>query len=275
VKRHWGKAIVGIAITALLLWWALAEVTFSGVWANIRTGNMWLLAAAVFVATFGFVIRALRWKVLLTPVKADTTLRSRLAGVSIGFMANNVLPARVGEFARAYAFSRLEPVSASAAFGSLVVERFLDGVALLLFLVLPVFLPGFPMDGALATGTGGVMLRAGVAAVAVVLVALVVMAVWPRAFVRLAERGAHLLPAAFAQRMLGGLEAFLGSVAIMRDARLLALGLAWSLFFWAWHAASFWIGMLAFGIDTGLAAALFTLAVVGFGVALPSGPVTL
>jgi uncharacterized protein (TIRG00374 family) len=272
VRKHWGKALVGIVVTVLLLWWALAEVTFSEVWANIRTGNMWLLAASVFVATFGFLIRALRWRVLLTPVKADTTLRSRFAGVSIGFMANNVLPARVGEFARAYAFSRLEPVSASAAFGTLVVERFLDGVALLLFLVLPVFLPGFPMAGALASGTGGVLLRAGVVAVAVVLVALVVMAVWPRTFVRLAERGARVLPGAGAQRILGGLDAFLGSVAIMRDARLIALGLAWSLFFWAWHAASFWLGMLAFGIDTGFASALFTMSVVGFGVALPSAP---
>jgi len=272
VRRHWGKAIVGIIITGLLLWWALADVTLSEVWSNIRLGNMWLLLASVFVATFGFLIRAIRWHVLLTPVKADTTLRSRFAAVSIGFMANNVLPARVGEFARAYAFSRLEPVPASAAFGTLVVERFMDGVVLLLFLVLPVLLPGFPTEGALSTGTGGLLLRAGAIAVAAVLLALVVMAVWPRTFVRVVESVVRILPAALARPIVDGLEAFLGSVAIMRDPKLLSLGLAWSLFFWSWHGISFWLGMLAFGIDTGFASAIFTEAVVGFGVALPSAP---
>ncbi|HSH75547.1 MAG TPA: lysylphosphatidylglycerol synthase transmembrane domain-containing protein [Longimicrobiales bacterium] len=270
--KHWGKALVGVLVTVLLLWWALADVTFSEVWANLRVGNVWLLAAAVFVATFGFFIRALRWKVLLTPVHPSTRLRSRFAAVSIGFMANNILPARVGEFARAYAFGRLEPVSVSAAFGSLVVERFMDGVVLLLFLLLPVLTPGFPTGGALSTGAGGAVLRAGLAAVAVVLLALVVMAVWPRTFVRVAEGVAHLLPRAIERPIVDGLEAFLGSIAIMRDPKLLALGFGWSFFFWSWHGISFWLAMLAFGIDTGFVSAIFTEAVVGFGVALPSAP---
>jgi glycosyltransferase 2 family protein len=272
VRRHWGKALVGILITGVALWWALKDVTFSDVWANIRVGNLWLLTASILVATSGFVIRALRWKILLTPVKADTTLRSRVGAVAIGFMANNILPARVGEFARAYAFSRLEPVSASAAFGTLVVERFMDGLILLLFLVIPVFLPGFPTGGALSTGTGGTLLRAGVVAVTIVLIALIIMAVWPRAFVRGAEWVAGFLPDAVARPIVGGLESFLQSVAIVRDPKLLTLGFAWSLFFWTWHGVSFWLGMLAFGIDTGFVSAIFTEAVVGFGVALPSAP---
>ena len=270
--KHWGKLLAGIVITVLMLWWALAGVAFADVWANIRTGNPWLLLASVSVATFGFFLRALRWKILLAPVKPDTKLRSRFAGVSIGFMANNILPARVGEFARAYAFSRLEPVTASAAFGTLVVERFMDGVVLLLFLVLPIFAPSFPSDGALASGTGGRVLRAGVAAVGVVLLALVIMAVWPRAFVRVAHGVARFLPKSLTTPVLSGLDAFLGSIAIMRDPKLLALGFVWTLLFWSWHGISFWLGMLAFGIDTGFVSAIFTEAVVGFGVALPSAP---
>ena len=82
--KHWGKALFGLLVTVLLLWWALADVAFSEVWDNMRRGNLWLLFASVSVATFGFFIRALRWKVLLAHVKADTALRSRFAGVSIG-----------------------------------------------------------------------------------------------------------------------------------------------------------------------------------------------
>lgn len=272
MRRHLGKTVVGLAVTAVLLWWVLRDVSFAEVWAQIRQGNLLLLGASVFVATFGFFIRALRWKVLLAGVKKDTRLRSRFAGVSIGFMANNLLPARVGEFARAYAFSRMEPVSASAAFGSLVIERVLDGIVLLLFLIVPVLTPGFPTSGALSSGWGLVMLRGAVLGVGVVLAALAVMAIWPRGFVRAAERAAMLLPRSVARPVVDALEAFMGSIAILRDPKLLSLGLLWTLAFWTWHGVSFWLGMLAFGIDTGFVSAIFTEAVVGFGVALPAAP---
>jgi uncharacterized protein (TIRG00374 family) len=272
VRGHWGKLVLGLVITVVLLWFALNDVEFAEVWANIRSGNIWLLTAAVAVATFGFFIRALRWKVLLAPVRAETRLRSRFAGVSIGFMANNLLPARVGEFARVYAFSRLEPVTASAALGTLVVERFMDGVVLLLFLVLPVFSEGFPEGGALSSGTGAAVLRAGVITVVIVLAVLVVLAAWPKTFSRIAHRCERVLPQSVRRRVLGGLDSFLASFAIMRNPRLLALGFAWTLGFWFYHGISFWLAMLAFDIHTGFMSAIFTEALVGFGVALPAAP---
>jgi uncharacterized protein (TIRG00374 family) len=199
-------------------------------------------------------------------------LRSRFAGVSIGFMANNILPARVGEFARAYAFSRMEPITASAAFGTLVVERFMDGAVLLLFLILPIFTEGFPEGGALSGGTGGTILRAGVIAVVIVLLVLIVLAAWPKAFARGAHASARFMPKSVATPLLAGLDAFLDSLAIMRNPRLLALGFAWTIAFWAWHGISFWLGLLAFDIHTGFISAIFTEALVGFGVALPAAP---
>ena len=270
--RHWGKALLGLAITVAALWWVLADVAFGEVLANIRRGDFLLLLASVFVATFGFLIRALRWKVLLAPVHPDTRLKGRFAAVSIGFMANNVLPARVGEFARAYSLSRLEPVTASAAFGTLVVERFMDGTILLLFLVIPLLAPGFPAADALAGGSGRAMFQFAIGLVLTVLTVLVVMALLPGRFVAVAERVAVVLPHGLRERLLGGLGAFLDSLSIMRDPKLLALGFAWSLLFWTWHGVSFWLGMLAFGIDTGFVSAIFTEAVVGFGVAVPSAP---
>jgi len=271
VRHHWGKALFGVVVTILLLWWSLSDVAFGEVWANIRRGNFGLLAASIAVATFGFFIRALRWKVLLVPVKADTALRSRFSAVSIGFMANNILPARVGEFARAYAFSRMEPVSAPAALGSLVVERLMDGIILLLFLVLPVFTAGFPAS-ALSEGWGSALLQAGVLAVLAVAGVLVWLSVWPTPFVRTVEWLARYLPKAVARPLVDSIAAFLDSVAILRRPRLLLIGALWSLFFWAWHGLSFWLGMLAFGIETGFVSAIFTEAVVGFGVAIPSAP---
>lgn len=272
MRKHWGKTLVGLSVTVLALWYVLRGEDFGEIWSTIREGDLLLLLAAVAVATFGFFIRALRWKVLLAPVKSDTGLHARFAAVSIGFMANNVLPARAGEFARAYAFSRMEPVSAAAAFGSLVVERVLDGIMLLILLIVPVFLPGFPASGALSTGAGRAILQGGVFVVGGAIAALIVMSLWPRAFIRGAERVAVLLPRSWARPIVDSLEALLGSLAVLRSPKLLLLAFAWTAFFWLFHGMSFWLGMLAFGIDTGLISAFFTEAVVGFGVAVPSAP---
>jgi uncharacterized protein (TIRG00374 family) len=273
LRKHWGKTLLGLGVTVLALWWALRGEDLGQIWLQMRKGHFWLLTAAVAVATTGFLIRAMRWRILLAPVRRDTGLRSRFAAVSIGFMANNVLPLRAGEFARPYAFSKMEPVSMSAAFGSLVVERFLDSVVLTLLLVVPVMLPGFPVTGALSSGFGALALRGALTFVAVLLAALVAMALWPRGFVRTAERiASKLLPQAVARPLVDALDAFLDSIALLRSPGLIVQGFLWTIGFWLFHGLSFWLGMMAFGIHTGVISAWFTEAVVGFGVAAPSAP---
>lgn len=143
---------------------------------------------------------------------------------------------------------------------------------LLLFLVVPVFTPGFPESDALTQGAGLAMFNFAIALVLGVLVVLIVMAALPKQFIWIAERLTGLLPEVLGTKLLTALTGLLGSIAIMRDPRLLFAGFAWSLFFWTWHGLSFWLGMLAFGIDTGFVSAIFTEAVVGFAVAVPSAP---
>lgn len=270
--KHGGKALFGGAVTVALLWWALHDVDFGELWANILSGDPWLLLASAALTTVGFGIRALRWSVFLEPVIRDTGLRSRFAAVAIHFMVNNVLPLRVGEFARAWVFARIEPAKATAVFGTVVVERFMDGVVLLALLVLPVFTPGFPDVAAMTTGGGGAIVRAAAVGVLVILVALVSMAAFPILFVRIAERVAPLLPGRVGEPLLTALGSFLESLAVLRDPRLLTLGFLWTFAFWAYQALAFHVGMLAFGIETGYVSAVFTSSVVAFAVALPSAP---
>ena len=266
------KAILGIAVTAFLLWYIQRDVPFADVWANIRGTHWGLLLASVAVATAGFLIRALRWHVLLRPVLPTSSLRNRFAAVNIGFMANNLLPARIGEFARAYALSRVEPVRMSAALGSLVVERLLDALVLLGFLLVAMASPAFPAAADLGSGLLATAVVAVVVAVPVLMLVLLALIAFPRGAVRLAERVAARLPAGYDRPVVAALEAFLGSLGVLRSPRLLALALLWSIGFWLWHGLSFWLGMLAFDIEAGLVAAYFTEAVVGFGVAVPAAP---
>jgi glycosyltransferase 2 family protein len=271
MKRNW-KAIVGIAISAFLIWWVLRGVELSAVWGEVRRAHWGLLLAAVAVATSGFLVRALRWKLLLQPVAPGTRLGTRFAAVSIGFAANNLLPARVGEFARAWAISRMEPVRVGGALGSLVAERFLDAVAVFGLLAIALLHPDFPSDATVAGRSIGALVGTFLAFIGVVLGGIVLLILIPRQFLRVIGTLGRFLPDRAARLLLDGLRSFIEGLAALHDPRLLAGALAWSFGFWAWNAVSFWLGMHAFGIDQGYSTALFVQGIIAVGVAVPSAP---
>ena len=267
------KAVLGVSVSAFLIWWVLRGEDPREIIPQVSRANPWYFYAAIFVGTAGFLVRALRWKVLLHPLKADTRVHSRFASVSIGFAVNNVLPARLGEFARALALSAVEPIPVSGAFGSLVVERFLDSIVLLSFFLVPMALPSFPgTDELLSGAVGGAILRATFGMLAIFFVGLVALLIFPEPFVRAAEKFCRRLPAGVGPRMISALESFLEALKVLRHPVLLTKAVLWSYALWSWQGLSFWLALRAFGIDLGFDAAVFTMALVGFAVAIPAAP---
>jgi len=268
--KRW-VSLLGFAIAAFLLWWLLRNEDPAEIWSHIGNADFALLLLAVAVTTATFPVRAARWRYFLAPAQPDSPFRSRFAAVCIGFMANNLLPARVGEVARAYSYSRLEPVSVATAIATLVVERFLDGVAILLLLVVALSSPDFPL-GTLPAG-----LVAGIRGIALVLSAVLAVAlillVFPRGSLGIIERIARaLLPTGIAGAAVDFAENIVTGLASLRGWRLMLQAFAWSLGLWALQSLSFWIGFFAFGIDLPYTAALLTNAAVAFAVVIPSAP---
>jgi uncharacterized protein (TIRG00374 family) len=267
------KAVVGIAATVFFLWLALHEVKWAEVGAHLRNANWLLLGAAVVISTLGMHIRAMRWKPLLEPVAPDVAFRPRIAAVFIGFGANNVFPARLGEFARTWVLAREAKIPLTAAFASLVLERALDGMVMIVFLLITMSMPGFPEIGA-----NGDNVRAGVrivtALTAVVLLVLLAMAFQPRRAVAIAERIANaVLPSAFRRPLVDALHAFISGLHVLRNPRLLAVSAAWAVFQWTFLATSFVLAFRAFGItEPGFLGAVFLQSVIAVAVSLPAGP---
>ena len=263
--------ILGLAIAAILIWWLLRHEDPAEVWGHVRDANFGLLALAVAITTAVFPLRAIRWRYFLAPTQADSPFRSRFAAVCVGFMANNLLPVRAGEVARAYAYSRLEPVSTATALATLVVERFLDGVAILLLLVVALASPDFPsgaLPGELVSGIRWVSL-----VLAAILLFSLVLLVLPERSLRATATVAHaLLPTRIAGGLVTVTEHIVAGLASMRGWRLLLPAFAWSLAVWTLQSLSFWVGFFAFGIDLPFAAALLTNATVALAVAVPSAP---
>lgn len=271
MRLDW-KALLGIAISVILIVWVLRDVDPAAVWLEIQEARWGLLLGAVAVATSGFFLRALRWKLLLHPLHPDTRLGHRFGAVNIGFAANNLLPARVGEFARAWAISRLEPVTVSGALGSLVVERFLDGVAIVTFLIVALLHPSFPADAAVGGYPIAVLVRSVVVLLGAILGVVLTLVLFPRSVLRFARAASNLLPSRMGTFLVEALESFVGGLKALRRPSLLLGALAWSFVFWGWNAVSFLLAMHAFGIEQGFVTALFVQSIIALGVAVPSAP---
>lgn len=266
------KAVVGIAATVFFLWLALRDVHWSEVATQLRQANWWLLGAATLVSTLGMHVRALRWKPLLEPVAPDIPFRPRIAAVCIGFAANNVFPARLGEFARAWVLARQARIPVTGAFASLVVERALDGIVLVVFLLGCMALPGFPDLAPGSEVQQGVdwMVRI----VAVLLAGALVLVFFPARTVAIAERIANaVLPKGIRRPLVDALHAFIAGLHVLRSPRLLAVSVVWAVAQWAFLATSFVLGFHAFGItEPGYLGAVFVQSLIAMAVAIPAAP---
>ncbi|MDE2661614.1 MAG: lysylphosphatidylglycerol synthase transmembrane domain-containing protein [Gemmatimonadota bacterium] len=263
--------LVGALVSVALLVWALRGVSAAELLRHLGEANVWLLIAATVVATLTFNLRAIRWEILLRASNGSLPFGSRYAAVCIGFMANNVLPGRLGEFVRAYSLSRITPVPLSAALASLVVERLLDAIVLMVFLVPAFFIVG--VDEA-ASGTLRDLFTLGVVLVSASLLALALLVRSPDRFLRLAARWSRrVAPDRVANRIMDVLSAFVDGLGALRHAHVFARAMLWSFAVWAWNAASFYLGFLAFGIvGPGFLGALVLQTTISFAVAIPSTP---
>jgi glycosyltransferase 2 family protein len=270
------KAIVGLVIGAAALYFTLRRMDLPQVWHGMRNADPVLLVLSSVAATGVFWIRAWRWRGILEPV-GDVPFRSRFAAVTIGFMGNNLLPARLGEFMRAYSLSRMEPVPVVGSFASLLVERMFDGVLVIVLLFVAMSLPDFPSLSGFDDFSVPALARGMAVLVGVMTVVLFSLVLFPQRAVGLLERIIDftpnwLLPESFRRPMVDALQAFLAGASMLRDPRLLLRASAWSVVLWLFNALGFWIGMNAFGIHLSFTAALFLQSAVALAVSLPSAP---
>src|ERR687896_1812789 len=134
MKFGWRGAL-GVALSAAALWWTLRGIDFGSVIGHLRRSNPLLLTLSTVAATAIFPLRARRWRPILHSVATSVPFGPLWRSTAIGMMVTNVVPARAGELARAYALSREERrVPFTAAFASVAVDRAFDAAIVLLLM---------------------------------------------------------------------------------------------------------------------------------------------
>jgi len=271
------RTVVVLAVALGLIALFLYNVNLWGVASAIaRARPEWLVLA--LASTFAnLAIRALRWKFLLEPL-APTSFASAFRATTVGFAASAVLPARAGEVIRPYFLARQAPLAqqgrmtATGAFATIILERLLDIVTVLLLLASFVFV--FGKDLAAVNPTGFALVKwAGASAGVIALAALVVLFVLAGAPERLGAamtRLERVLPSKLAGMIAGVAEKFArGLGAIRRPSRLLA-ALAWSLPLWLCIALGIWSMAMAFRFAIPFTGSFLMIALLTLGVAVPT-----
>ena len=145
--------IIGIVISLVFLAWALYNEKLDQVWASLQTAQYWALLPALALYFAGVWVRAVRWRTLLKPIAPKVGLTETFEVVVIGYMANDVLPARIGELVRAYILSRRTGVRKTATLATIFVERVFDGLTMLGFAAGVIIFTLIWDTGAFVTGT--------------------------------------------------------------------------------------------------------------------------
>ncbi|MCC9165308.1 lysylphosphatidylglycerol synthase transmembrane domain-containing protein [Pontibacter harenae] len=122
-----------LALSALLMWYALKELDFEKMWAELRNADvLWVLVSVVMGAAAYF-SRAYRWQMQIKPTGYHPSLRNTYNAMMVGYLANLVLP-RMGELARCSVLKRTEGLPVDTGFGTVIAERVIDMVMLLFVL---------------------------------------------------------------------------------------------------------------------------------------------
>jgi uncharacterized protein (TIRG00374 family) len=268
IFRGWGagkwQVWVGIVFSLVFLGLALRGVDLLQMVTALSRVNVFILALGVASYVGSAAAKAVRWQLLLGGRQVPPFTRV-FSILSIGLMVNAFLPARLGEFARAYLLGEAEADSKVYILGTIAVEKVTDLLSLLLLLAL--LLIQMPLPAWLADPARGMAL------VLVFLVPCFILVVWQKDFVlRLVELASRFLPLAWREWLVQQTYNGLDSLKVMRRPRILFGLFCWSMIVWMVSALTNYLIFLALKITIPILASLLLLAVLQVGTTVPSSP---
>jgi uncharacterized protein (TIRG00374 family) len=266
MKPSWTdrKFWLGLACSALLMFLAVRQVHWERTAATLQGANWWLMCLGIGALVAAFGVFACRWRVLLSST-TRLSFQMTFSYLMIGYLANTVLPLRLGEVARATLLGKRQKISPSLVLGSVVLERVLDVLTVLMLALGVSLLMDIP-----PVVQAGMMIFAGVGLV--VLLSLFWLARTesrvPGWAVYLPSRLARLP----AERLAGLVARFVRGLSSLRNGPQLALAFLLSASGWIMAGIGTIAFIAAFHLPAPWYAGFFVLAVVNLGGAIPSSP---
>ncbi len=265
---------VGIAISVVCLWLAILPLLETedawGQFVNAFKSADYRSLPLIWLTLIVFYwLKAWRWRLMLSPVGNYRPTKDLLPPIMIGFSFNNILPARIGEVARCFVFSKQQKQPFSVAVSSVVLERFFDLIAILFYLGIGlVFVKGLPP---------AVQQKAMIPAIIAVVGMLggLAFVIWTKPVLGLFEKimkSIPLIPHSLTDKICGILETGAQGLGSLKNGRLLAAMLAISIIKWGLNSFLVMLSLWSFDLPATPMIAFVVMGVVAFGVAVPAAP---
>jgi hypothetical protein len=275
ISKYW-KFWVGLVISAVFVYAAASKLEWEAFFEAIRTANYGWVIPGVLSYMVGLWVRAWRWHYMLRPVKPVST-QTMFPIVTIGYMGNNIYPARAGEVLRAVILKRREGVPIAASLATVIVERIFDGVVMLAFIFINLAelsrLTDFkiPLAG-LEIGLQDLALWGSVAFFGA-LGAFLLAAMFPRVSEAVIAWFANrLLPESVRPKVIGVSSRFLDGLASLRSPLEALMIFLTSVVIWLLETGKYWFVMHAFGFEVSFFALMLMNGVVNLATTLPGAP---
>jgi uncharacterized protein (TIRG00374 family) len=257
------QRVIEASISLGFLALALRSVDLQEVAEQLKTANWFWLIPAVLITVALLFLKAWRWQLLFLP-DSKPNFWAVFTAMSAGYLASNVLPARAGEVVRLVLLASEEDVTAARTLSTIVVERILDVLSLLV--VLALLLPFVELPAAIAQAARGLAVIAIVATVIMILLSYrkdQVMALAHRILgkVRFLDR----------QGVYDSVEHLLDGFVTLRG-RLGVFMFALSLLGWVGVIGMAWTSARAVNLDLSIQAATFTVVMTSLAMLIPSAP---
>ena len=260
-----GRArLLGFAVTLAIVAYGLWRLDLSAVGDALRQADYRLIPFSAGATLGSYLLRTARWRLILAPSQR-LPVRTLYPPLMIGFMANNLLPARMGELVRAYSLNRAAGTPKTLALSTVLLERVFDGLTLVGILAALAAL------GALPAGGAPLALLAGVIFVAAAFGAWLVISNESLALRRL-RFVTRPFPDALAELAEQKAQSFTQGLRALRRPRTLLAIAALSAIVWSAEALSYYTLLVGFGLAAAPSAALFMTVVVNLGIMVPSAP---
>lgn len=260
--------IIGFSLSISVLVWIYYKIDLGLLCKSFADLQPFWLLFMASIYLFGFLIRGLRWQFMLLPIK-NVGIKSATEGVIIGYMGNNILPARAGEFMRAIFLGHRESISKTSVLGTVLIERVFDGLVLVTIMIICSLL--LKRDG-INYGVINAIIVTGCLIFGVAVGFILVGAyrrLWLEAHL---GRLKNYLPEKLSERLLPIITKLLNSFNIVSAYKTLFVVLVLSIIVWSIEGLVFWIGLIAFHFPPHFLVAYFTLALVNLWMILPSAP---
>ncbi len=272
IRRILPKLVVSLALGSLFAWlYARGGVPLIPPRSGFHALAWWAIPSFIVLQMATHLVRAVRWRHLIEPVK-PLPLKEVIVVNWIGFFAIFALPLRLGEVARPALSKARDGIPLSAGFGTIAVERVIDGLLTSLAVAWALFaLPRLEVDDPLARALPGY----GYLALTVFGSAFVALALflWQRKFAtRLTRRVFGLVSNSLGEMLAEKVSSVADGLRSLGDARLAIAFLFETLLYWTLNATGMWVLAIGCGLPASFEHAVAMMGILAIGILLPAGP---